>query len=147
DRPAAKKLAEKAAAKVPKHPLAACVLAGLLGPAEQQKAVSLLEAAIVPADPDLRVLWQLGSLRLEAKQYDAAARVLELGHKAEPYESKWLIGLAKAYRGSNNSEKLIGVLKDLAPTNADDLESRRLLAQLLTKAGRHAEAEVFAKEA
>jgi tetratricopeptide (TPR) repeat protein len=147
DRAAARKFAEKAAAKVPNHPLAACVLAGLLGPGEQQKAVTLLEAALTPGDPDLRVLWQLGSMRLEAKQNDAAARVLEMGRKVEPYENKWLIGLAKAYRGTDNSEKLIGVLKDLVPTNADDLESRRLLAQLLNKAGRHTEAEQFAREA
>ena len=33
------------------------------------------------------------------------------------------------------------------PTDADDLDSRRLLAQLLAKAGRHAEAERYAREA
>jgi len=147
DRPEARKLAEKAAAKRPNHPLAAYVLARLLDAGERQKAVTLLEAAIDPATPDLKVLRLLGSLRFEAKEYDAAARVFELGRKAEPYDNAWLIELSKVYRATNNSEKLIGVLIDLAPTDADDLESRRLLAQLLAKAGRHAEAERFAREA
>jgi tetratricopeptide (TPR) repeat protein len=147
DRPAARKLAEKAAAKQANNPLAACVLARLAETEDRSKAIAILESALVPAEADVRVLQLLGDLRLESKQYDAAARVLELGRQAEPYESKWLIGLAKVYRATNNSEKLIGVLIDLLPRTADDLESRRLLAQMSAKAGRHAEAERYAREA
>jgi cellulose synthase operon protein C len=146
DRPAARKLAEQAVAKRPNHPLAASVLARLLGPGERQKALALLDAAVDPASPDLKVLRLLGSLRFEAKEYDAAARVCELGRKAEPYENTWLIELSKIYRATNNSEKLTNVLIDLVPTDADDLDSRRLLAQMLSKAGRHAEAQRYSRE-
>jgi len=147
DRPEARKLAEKAAAKQPNHPLATYVLARLEAATDRQKAVTLLEAVVATVAPDPKVLRLLGSLRLEAKEYDAAARIFELGRKAEPYESTWLIELSKVYSATNNSQKLIDVLIDLAPANADDLESRRLLAQVLAKAGRHGEAERYAREA
>ena len=39
------------------------------------------------------------------------------------------------------------MLIDLVPTDADDLDSRRLLAQMLSKSGRHAEAQRYAREA
>ena len=147
DRLQAKKLAEKAMAKRQNHPLAAFVLASLLGASERQKAVTLLESAIDRASPEMKVLRLLGSLRFEAKEYDAAAVIFELGRKAEPYDNTWLIELAKCYRANSNSSKLIGVLIDLAPTDADNLECRRLAAQLLAKEGRHAEAERYAREA
>ena len=37
----------------------------------------------------------------------------ELGRKAEPYESKWLIELARVYGQTDDKAKLIAVLKDL----------------------------------
>jgi cellulose synthase operon protein C len=147
DRAEAQRLAEKAAAKQPNHPLAACVLARLMDAGDRRKALALLEAALDTAAPDLRVLRLLGSLRFESKEYSAAARIFEQGRKAVPYDSTWLIELSKIYRATSDTEKLISVLIDLTPTDADDLESRRLLAQLLTKAGRHAEAERYAREA
>jgi cellulose synthase operon protein C len=146
DRPEAQRLADKAAAKQPNHPLAACVLARLLEAGDRRKALAILDAALDPAAPDPKVLRLLGSLRFESKEYSAAARLFELGRKAEPHESSWLIELSKIYRATNDTEKLTGVLIDLAPTDADDLETRRLLAQLQTKAGRHAEAERYARE-
>jgi hypothetical protein len=51
------------------------------------------------------------------------------------------------YSQSKDEAKLIDVLKEVAPTNADDLGVRRKLAELLSKAGRHAEAERYAREA
>jgi tetratricopeptide (TPR) repeat protein len=144
DKEMARKLADKALAARPKHPLATCVRAQL---SDRAEAARMLDDALDTKNPDLHVLRLLAKLRLDAKEYDAAARVLEMGRKAEPYENAWLIELARVYRKTENKEKLIGVLIDLAPTNADDLEARRLLAELLLKAGRNAEAERYAREA
>jgi len=72
---------------------------------------------------------------------------LERGRKLEPREPAWLIQLARAYNQAGDTGKLIDVLKDLVPTDADDLITRRKLAQLLSEAGRHAEAERYARMA
>jgi predicted Zn-dependent protease len=97
--------------------------------------------------PDPNLLKLLGRLQFEGKNFAEAGRTYELGRKAEPYESTWLIELSKVYNQTKDDTKLIDVLKDLAPTNADDLATRRKLAELLEKAGRHAEAERYAREA
>jgi tetratricopeptide (TPR) repeat protein len=147
DRGQAKKHADKALAKNAKQPLASYVQARLLGPKEHARAAKLLADAVDPAAPDVKVLRLLGTLLFEAKEYAPAANYLEMGRKAEPYDSHWLLELARVYRATGDDAKLIGVLTDLVPTNADDLEARRLLAQLLLKANRPAEAERYAREA
>jgi Flp pilus assembly protein TadD len=48
---------------------------------------------------------------------------------------------------TGDTTKRIAVLADLAPTDADDLEQRRELAELLSATGRWAEVERWAKEA
>jgi tetratricopeptide (TPR) repeat protein len=144
DKATAEKLADKALKGRPKHALATYVLAHYTDPT---RAARMLDEAVDPKAPEIKLLRLLGKLRLEAKEYDAAARIYELGRKAEPYESTWLIDLARIYKATNNNDKLIGVLIDLVPQNADDLEARRLLTQLLEKAGRHAEAEKYARQA
>lgn len=144
----ARKLIDAALAKKAGHPLASYVLAQLLlGEGQAAQAIGILEPAsdIEPRDP--RVLRLLGKLQFEAKKFDDAARTYELGRKAEPYEDTWLVELAKVYGQTKDDEKLIGVLKDLAPKDADALEVRRKLAQLLSQAGRHAEAERYARQA
>jgi cellulose synthase operon protein C len=147
DRERAKKLAAEAIAGKANQPLASYVQARLLEPTDRQGAIKILEAAVDPSAPDLKVLKFLASMRFEAKEYDAAARILEMGRKADAHENSWLIDLAKIYKATNNNDKLLAVLIDLAPTAGDDLETRKLLAELLSKAGRHAEAERFAREA
>jgi tetratricopeptide (TPR) repeat protein len=143
----AKRLADAAVAKQPNHPVATFVLAQLVGAQDKAKVMSMLEAAIDPAAPEPKVLRLLGKLRFEGGEYQAAARVFEQGRKAEPYKSTWLVELAKVYKQTNESSKLIGVLIELAPMEADDLGIRRTLAKMLNDAGRHAEAERFAREA
>jgi tetratricopeptide (TPR) repeat protein len=148
DEKQARKLADEALAKKPGHPLASVVKANLLlsgGSAGQ--ALDVLESAVNPKAPDTAVLRLLGRLQFEAKKFGEAARTYELGRQAEPYESTWLVELSKVYNQLKDEAKLIGVLKDLAPTNADDLATRRKLAELLEKAGRHAEAERYARQA
>jgi predicted Zn-dependent protease len=137
-----------ALAKKSGHPLASVVKATiLLGEKGIERAIGVLEAAVNPKAPDPGVLKLLGRIQFETKKFAEAGRSYELGRKAEPYESTWLVELSKVYNQTKDDAKLIGVLKDLAPTNADDLATRRKLAELLSKAGRHAEAERYAREA
>jgi tetratricopeptide (TPR) repeat protein len=144
----AQKLADAAMAKKARHPLASYVLARvLLEEKKASEAYDMLRTAVDERLPEPKVLRLLGRLQFEAKKFAEAAQTFELGHKAEPYESTWLVELAKCYNQGKNDAKLIDVLKDLAPTNADDLATRRKLAELLAKAGRHAEAERYAREA
>ena len=53
----------------------------------------------------------------------------------------------KVYTQAGDKAKLIGVLKELVPTDADDFKSRLKLTQLLLDAKQPAEAERYAKEA
>src|SRR5262249_21151734 len=144
----ARKLADEALAKKSGHPLASLVKASvLLNEKSAERALGVLEMAVDDKAPDPGVLKLLGRLQFEGKNFADAARTYELGRKAEPYESTWLVELSKVYNQTKEEAKLIDVLKDLAPTNADDLATRRKLAELLGKAGRQAEAERYAREA
>src|SRR5205807_274962 len=87
------------------------------------------------------------SLYFEARDFSKAAEIYELAHRNEPYESKWLVELARVYTQLGNKSKRIETLIQLVPTDADDLEQRKRLAQMLVEAGRFAEAERFAREA
>jgi Flp pilus assembly protein TadD len=73
--------------------------------------------------------------------------MFELGRKAEPLDSRWLTELLRVYTQANDRDKQIRVLKELVPTDADDLEMRKRLARLLVDAGRAAEAERYARQA
>jgi tetratricopeptide (TPR) repeat protein len=130
------------------HPLASYVQARLaLENKDAARALSLLEAAVKPAAPEVKVLKLLGKLQFDDKKFDAAAKTFELGRKAEPYESTWLTQLARVYEQNKQEDRLIGVLRELAPTNADDLDVRLKLANLLLKASQLPEAERYAREA
>ena len=62
-------------------------------------------------------------------------------------EPVWLQGLARVYAQTSEKDKLIAVLKELLPTDADDFENRKKLAGLLGDEGKWAEAEKYAREA
>jgi tetratricopeptide (TPR) repeat protein len=142
------KLAKQVRAQKRTHPLASYVRAQLyLKGGEEDKAVQLLKDAVEPKNPELKVLGLLGKLNFDAKKYMEAATVFEMAHRADPYEPRWLVQLARAYVQSNNNRKLIEVLEKLAPTDADDLATRKRLAVLLLEAGKPAEAERYAREA
>ena len=143
----ARTLADSVLAKDKARGLAAYVKAQLLQRAgDEDEARKVLEAAVDPKAPEPRVVELLGKLYLEGKDFRKAASMYELAHQAEPYESKWLTELAKIYVHSGDKDKQIKVLKELVPTDADDLESRKRLAGLLEEAGRHAEAEQYARQ-
>ncbi|HZY90262.1 MAG TPA: tetratricopeptide repeat protein [Gemmataceae bacterium] len=148
DRVKARELAEGVLEKKKDHATASYVLARLArlgGDVKQER--KLLEAALNKDAPDVRVLQALGKMYYDASEFDKATEVFELGRKAEPGEPDWLQGLAKVYTQGGDKAKLIGVLKELVPTDADDFAGRLKLARLLLDEKQPAEAERYAKEA
>jgi tetratricopeptide (TPR) repeat protein len=148
DNASARELAKAARTKQENHPLACYVLARLelAGGGKPDEAIELLKGAVNKDSPEPRVLRDLGELYYKSGQFDKSAEIYELGHKAEPYDSKWLDRLTQVYAQLNNKEKLIDALKKLVPTDADDLKHRKDLARLLEEKGDHAEAEHYARE-
>ncbi len=144
----ARKLAEAARTKKAKHPLACYVLARLeLAGGKREQALELLQGAVDRDHPEPKVLRELAKLYYDGNDFAKAAEIYELGHKAEPYDNRWLLDLSRVYAQSGAKEKQIDSLKQLVPTDADDLDHRKRLARLLEEAGRHAEAERYAREA
>lgn len=107
----------------------------------------MLERGLDRADPDPRILQALGKVYYDAKDFERAADVLELGHKAEPFESHWLKELARVHAQTGNKDKQIATLKELVPTDADDLDQRKRLTRLLLEKEDYAEAEKYARQA
>src|SRR5262249_12240491 len=111
------------------------------------EARKLLETALDRLDPEPKVLQALGKLYYELRDFGKAAEIYELAHRVEPYESKWLADLFRVYSQAGNQAKRIDALLQLVPTDPDDLDQRKRLAQFLLEAGRNAEAERIAREA
>jgi tetratricopeptide (TPR) repeat protein len=144
----ARKLAETVLAQNKSHPLATYVKARLLMAAgDEDQARLLLESVVDSKSPETKVLQALGKLYYEAKDFPKAAKMFEIAHKAEPLDSKWLVELARVYNQSGDRDNQINVLRQLVPTDADDLDDRRRLAQLLVEAEHYPEAERYAREA
>ena len=143
----ARKLAQEVLDKKKTQPRALYVmsrLAHLAGDDKQER--ELLESALDKSDPDLKVLLALAKLDYEAGEFAKAGELFELGRKAQPYESEWLAELAKVYAQTGDKDKQIAVMKELAPTDADDLEHRKQLTRLLLEKNQFAEAEKYARE-
>src|SRR5207245_3391680 len=120
DRVEARKLAKDVLAKKPGHPKASLVLARLehlAGNVEEER--KLLEAALNKDDPDPQVLQALGKIYYDLNEFPKAAEVFELGRKAEPLATEWLLQLARGYAQTGAEEKQIAVRKGLVPTDAD----------------------------
>ena len=144
----ARKLAQEVLDKKKNHPRASLVMARLAHKAgDDKQELELLESALDKADPDPVVLLVLAKLYYDGKQFDKAAAVCELGRKAQPYESGWLEQLARIYAQTNDKDKQIEVLKEYTPTDADDIDSRKKLAELLLAKEKYADAEKAAREA
>jgi tetratricopeptide (TPR) repeat protein len=148
DKGDAGKLADDVLAAKKDHGLAAYVKARILAAmGEKDKALTLLDSVAKADPPEVKATALQAKLHFEKKNFTEAAAALERGRKIEPHEPAWLKQLAAVYTLTGESDKQIGVLKDLVPTEADDLVIRRKLAQLLEKANRHAEAEQYARMA
>jgi len=144
----ARELAGKALAKKPHLPVAAYVMARLAMVTEDtERARELLEPALDPNDPDLRLIELLADVHTRLKHYDKAAELYELGRKAEPYSSKWPAGLAKIYLTQDDRQKLMPVLENLAKMDGDDVAVRKKLAGLAAEARDFPRSEHWAKMA
>jgi tetratricopeptide (TPR) repeat protein len=144
----ARTLVDAVLARKKGHGLASYVKARLLLAAgDEDEARKLLELAVDRQTPDANVVQLLGKLYYDAKEMAKAREMYELGRKAEPFESKWLVELARVYGQTGDKDKLIAVLKDLAPTDADDFDVRKRLAKLLLDVDKPADAEKYAREA
>jgi tetratricopeptide (TPR) repeat protein len=148
NRDEARKLADAALERKKAQPLASYVKARLLlAGGDTGAARSLLESAADAKPPELKVLRLLGKLQYEAKKFAEAARTFERGRDADPLDPTWLTQLVRAYTQTGQTDKVIETLKRLAPTDADDLATRRQLAELLLHASHPAEAERYARQA
>jgi tetratricopeptide (TPR) repeat protein len=143
----AREKAKAALSKNEKQPIACYVLYKLeMDAGRKKEALDYLEKGLDKNAPEHKVLMELGKVYYNSDQYDKAAEMFELGHKAEPYDSHWLVELTRVYAKSGDKDKQIAALIKLVPTDADDLDHRKRLAHLLEEAGRHAEAERYARE-
>ncbi len=144
----ARKLVEGVLAKRKAHPVASYVKARLLMAAgEDEEALRLLQTAVDPQAPEPKVLKALGRLYFEARDFTRAAETYELGRRTEPLDSQWLVELVKVYSQAGDRPKQIQALRELVPTNADDLDPRKQLTQLLLETSQYQEAEKYARQA
>ncbi len=148
DRVQARKLAQQVLDRKKNHPLACIVMARLSGVAGDVKLKQeYLERGLDPDDPDPRIALELGKMFYDEMNFAKAAETFEKGRKAEPLKSDWLEQLARVYAQTNDRDKLIAVLKDLVPNDADDLDKRKRLTRLLLEKNDYAEAEKYARQA
>lgn len=144
----ARRLAEEAVERQRNHPKALYVLALLARRAADSKMErTYLERALDRDAPEPLVLEALGKMYYDASEHSRAAELFELGRKLQPQERSWLVELARVYARLEQPAKQIGVLRDLVPLDADDLDRRVRLARLLLEQGSHAEAEQAARQA
>jgi tetratricopeptide (TPR) repeat protein len=147
DRVQARKIAEDVLEHKKNQPKAMGVLARLEHLAGNVKReLNLLEEALNKDEPDPLILLALGKIYYDAREFDKAAQIFELGRKVEPFEPNWLKELAPVYAQKEDKPKLIGVLKELVPMEADELQQRLRLARLLLESGNAAEAEKYARQ-
>jgi tetratricopeptide (TPR) repeat protein len=144
----ARRFAEQACSRKRDHPRACYVLARLANAAgDENDEKRLLKKGLDPRDPDPLILKALGKIYYDGSEFKEAAKVFEMGRKAEPHERGWLLELARVYAQTNDKAKQIAVLKDLVPTDADDFDRRVRLARLLLEKDEPAEAERYARQA
>lgn len=147
DRKAAREIAEKVLELKQKQPKAMYVLARLerlAGNVKRER--NLLEEALNKDDPDPLIVLALGKIYYDASEFDKAEQMFDLGRKIEPIDPDWLKQLARVYAQKDDKAKLIGVLKELVLTDADELEQRLRLARLLLESSDAAEAEKYARQ-
>lgn len=144
----ARVLADAALEKKPGHPLAAVVKARLLAAAgETDGAQGVLEAALAAYPDEPKLLLAAARLATDAKEYKAAAKHLEHGRKVAPLDGDWLEQLARVYKATEETDKLISVLKELIAQDPDELDGRVRLARVSLEANKPEEAEKFARDA
>jgi tetratricopeptide (TPR) repeat protein len=125
----AREFADQARAIVPKHQLAAFVLARIkMVVGEHDEAVDLLEEAMDPDNPDERTLGLLAELKHKARQWEEAARLYEQAAAMAANPAAWLGRLVDVYGASRQAAPLEATLARLAELDADDVAVRKRLA-------------------
>jgi tetratricopeptide (TPR) repeat protein len=78
---------------------------------------------------------------------EAAILTLEKGLKEAPTDERLKAAVLRLYRETNANDKLAPFLEEIVGYDPDDLDSRLRLAKMRGEAGKHAEAEAFARDA
>jgi tetratricopeptide (TPR) repeat protein len=147
DKKQARHLAEEVLKTKKEHARASYVMARLAHDAGDEKEERARLEGIPDKASDPLVLETLGKMYYEAEEFAKAAELYEQAHKAAPNEAKWLAQLARVYAQMNNKEKLIAVLEELVPQDADEFDQRLRLAKLLLETGKADRAATYARQA
>jgi len=143
-----RKLVEFALEKKPGHVLATIVKARLLSRAgDEDGARAILEESLMANPDEPRILLALGRAYVDTKDYENAGKVLEHGRKVAPLDGDWLEQLARLYKLTNETDKMISVLREVISGDPDELDGRLKLARVSLDANRPEEAERFARDA
>jgi tetratricopeptide (TPR) repeat protein len=133
--------ANKALKLAPRQPLASYVKARLFQSiGDDDSALELLKGAFDPESPNERVVDLLAELQMKAGELDEAEKLYEIARKDDPFQSKWIAGLARVQlrrrqlattkEASRTAEgKLLDALALLAANDADDIDVRKNLAE------------------
>jgi cellulose synthase operon protein C len=143
----ARPLAEKALKEKPNHPLGAYVKARLLlliG--DEDEAIKILRPAFDPTAPNERVIELLAPLEMKAGRLDEAELLYETARKDDPFHTKWIAGLARIHLRKKEPKKFLADLAMIADNDADDLDTRKALAERHLTLGDPAQAEKWATE-
>jgi len=147
------KLAEDVLEEHPEHQRATYVLArARIADKRPDEAVALLEACLladgqIRDDPDPSALNLLAGLKLKAEHFGEAADLYATGRRLDPVNLKWTKALARVYLLSNNDEQLAKMLREIAEADADDLATRKKLAEMAIRREDYAEATLWANQA
>jgi tetratricopeptide (TPR) repeat protein len=149
----ARELAEEALKLKENHPGALCVLARMEASIGRvQEAEQILRKGFDEKNPDPQIVEQLSEYALRRKQFVEAAQLYEAAHRRDPLRSSWVEGLIlallkqKEAQGSCDEVKLRDALVRLCQMEADNIQARKKLAELLAKEKNWKLAEQYARE-
>lgn len=144
----ARKLVDAVLEKKKGHPLAAVVKYRLIANSgDEDAARAVLEDALKVNPDDAKLLLAIGHAYTDAKDWANAAKVLEHGRKIAPIDGDWLEQLARLYKMTEETDKLLSVLTELIAHDPDEFDGRVRLAKTALEANKPADAERFAKDA
>lgn len=144
----ARKLADQVLEKSKGHSVASLVKARLLlRSGDDVAARELIDAAVKAHPDDARLLFTAAVLFLESKENEKAATLLERGRTIAPLEADWHGQLVRLYAETNETDKLLDILREVVSGDPDELIGRMKLARAAMAAGMHDVAERYAREA
>jgi tetratricopeptide (TPR) repeat protein len=144
----ARKLTDQVLSKQPTHPLASIVKAKLLtADGKDDEARRVIEKAVAAHPQAVRLRGYYARLLFDAKELSAAAMEYERCRKLDPTNTDWVGELREIYARTEEVERLVDALKEIARNDADDLDVRKELARLLLPLKKPAEAEFYARDA